>query len=195
MSDTYKFECDRCGLCCERTVVKTELGRYGAFLIPHERFLFPEKCVRPLFGIGIKGKSRPRPKIIYAYQNISQPCVWYVPELKACMIYDRRPLSCMEFPLSAWHGGVMIHRECPQIAKLVPEGSSLRSNQLLGLDVEKQAFRKMQLYFTSVFILNIHNVDLEYCWAYELTKNKWVQWTLDQLVRFTEKVNDKVKAI
>jgi len=195
VSETYTWNCNRCGECCTKTIADTGLGRYGVFLLPHERFLFPEQYVKPLYGVGIKGKSRPRPKYIYAYQNISEPCGWYEPKLRECMIYDKRPLACREFPLSEHGGGIMLHRECPQVAKLIPEGVTFKPNQLKGFTCELEALKEMVFYFFGLFVTNIPKIDLQCAWAYDLNKDTWVRWTLQELEEFLGVVDKKVKQI
>jgi len=195
MGEIYNWKCSKCGECCIRTVGDTGLGKYGVFLLPNERFMFPEQYVKPLFGLGVKGKARPRPKYIYAYQNISSPCVWYMEELHECLIYDKRPLACHVFPLSQHGSSVQLHRECPAVAELIPENVRIKGTQIKGFTEELKVLRKLESYFIHVFVLNPHNEDVQHCWAYDLNKNKWVIWTDEELLRFLETIRKKVKPL
>jgi len=72
--------------------------RFGLLLTPKEAGLFPRELVKPYMGTERKGKSRPRPAQIIAYQLDAENCP-HLEEDNSCRIYDKRPLSCQAFPV------------------------------------------------------------------------------------------------
>ena len=163
-----KFECLNCGECCRKLHIVSEWVNVksvtlGLFLMPNERKLFPAKMIMPLYGAGLKGKSRPRPEVIYAYQITEDRC----PHLMAqnyCAIYDKRPIACRAFPL-----GVVMDRRCTWVKERFQEGDSMPKSQLDLGDMVKY-----------------HDILFEYIgrcaekypgrmWAWDLKTKKWVK--------------------
>ena len=168
MAGKIKFECLKCGECCRNMHIKTDLGRagwvtLGLFIMPNERKLFPAEIVVPLYGAGVKGRSRPRPDVIYAYQ-IAEPTCPHLEADNSCAIYPVRPIACRAFPL-----GVMLDRRCIWVKERFQEGDSTPKSQLDLGDMVKY-----------------HNILFEYIgryaekyparmWAWDLSKRRWVK--------------------
>ena len=182
MSKNYYWKCLRCGECCVNTVNKTSLGTFGVFLLPHEAKLFDTSIVRPMYGVGVKGKSRPRPAFIFAYQMIAQPCPYYNANGELCKIYSVHPMTCQQFPLASGIVSVGVHRECPAIRKYIPDNIDIKAYQLKGFDKEFKASKIINMWFRAVYLINVAQVDLEYQWYYLFKKEKWVRPTRAQLV-------------
>lgn len=97
-----KFKCLKCGYCCRNLIIKAPINdhtvKLGLFLMPSERKLFPLDQIKPMYGAGIKGRSRPRPKVVSSYQFSGNVCL-HLTKDNLCRIYDSRPISCKEYPL------------------------------------------------------------------------------------------------
>ena len=169
MAGKIEFECLRCAECCRILHVKTDLGTgkwvtVGLFLLPHERSLFLASQIRPLYGAGLKGKSRPRPEVIFAYQIVQNTCPHLTDE-NLCAIYPRRPIACRAFPL-----GVIMDRKCTWVKQRFQEGEFM-----LRSDIELDDLPKC------------HNMILKYIssykekypymctWIWDLSSQKWVR--------------------
>ena len=192
---TYRWKCSNCGRCCTHLVSDTVLGRFGLFLTPTERKQFPPNIIQPMYGVGIKGHSRPRPKYIFAYQMTMNQCPWYMDKVQRCLIYDQRPIACGQFPISGALSGIMLHRECPEIERMIPEGAEIDRHQLEGLDTEFKALRIMTSYFISIYILNVHNVDTSVAWVYPLNKKKWIQPNEKDWLEALGALNERMKVL
>jgi len=160
----FKFECLKCGECCRNLHIKVEkIGTVGLFLLPNERGLFPAETVIPLYGAGLKGKSRPRPEVIFAYQILQSICP-HLTEENLCDVYDRRPIACRAFPLQI----IMLDRRCTWVKERFQEGESTpRSNIDLG---------NMQKYHDMLFnYIGSYAKEYLYMWAWDLSSQKWVK--------------------
>lgn len=178
-----QWKCAKCGLCCINTVITRGDLKLGMFLLPHEKLMFPERYVYPLYGVGLKGKARPRPQYIFAYQNISKPCIYYDEYSHECRIYDDRPLVCRVFPLEGLYTNVILHRECPMVASAFREGEQCLANEIEGLEQEKIALQHIQAYYYTIFILNAEGYDTTKTWIYDYVKKKWIRVTKETLVK------------
>lgn len=192
---TYYWKCAKCGKCCVDIVNETAVGTLGLFLLPFECQLFPKQVIKPMYGVGTRGKSRPRPKFIFAYQMIASPCIWYMKEEHKCAIYDVRPLACRQFPLSGSFAGVILHHECPQITETIPEGVTLTIKDLSGFNMEVEALKSMTNYYKSIYIYNVARVNTEIAWVYLLDKMKWTQPTDEQWEKALGKMKDKLETL
>jgi len=92
------FKCRKCGSCCKNLTETMGEHRFGLLLTPKEAGLFPRELVKPYMGTERKGRRRPRPAQITAYQLDADNCP-HLGEDNRCGIYDRRPLSCRAFPV------------------------------------------------------------------------------------------------
>jgi len=97
-----KFECLKCGFCCRNLNIECEIKigtvKLGLFLMPGESKLFSFKDIEPMYGAGLKGRARPRPEVVFAYQFSGNVCL-HLGENNLCKIYDYRPIACKEYPL------------------------------------------------------------------------------------------------
>ena len=157
------------------------MGTYGVFLLPPETKLFDKSIIRPMYGVGVKGKSRPRPQFIFAYQMIAQPCPYYNAKRGMCKIYPIRPITCKQFPLAQGITVIGVHRECPAIQKYIPERGDIKAYQLKGFDKEFEASKIIHLWFKAIYFQNIMQVDLDYQWYYLFKEEKWIRPTRTEL--------------
>lgn len=125
MAKTLRFQCQRCGFCCRHLLVDINGGKCTIFLLPSETKLFPKDLIKPLYGSNTKGRSRPRPATIIAYQLSTNVCP-HIKQDNQCAIYKDRPLICQAYPLDGI-GIMILHRECPRIAKFVKEGEIIET--------------------------------------------------------------------
>lgn len=164
MAGKIKFECLKCGECCRNLHIKVEkIGTIGLFLLPNELGLFPAETVVPLYGAGLKGKSRPRPEVIYAYQILQNVCP-HLTEENLCDVYDRRPLACRAFPLEI----ALLNTQCTWVNQHFKENNSTPRSQLDLGDIPKyhdMLFKHIGSYAKRYF----------YMWAWNLKTRKWVK--------------------
>jgi len=179
----YNWHCLRCGECCIKTTHPTPFGKIGIFLMPEETKLFPDILVKPLYAVGIKGRARPRPQAIFAYQMIYDTCPHYNASDHSCKIYTYRPLICREFPISGSFGRIMVHRECPAVQKYIPNNVPIKPNQLKGFDNEFKAVHASHTYFNLVYVFNMYRADVSYTWFYDFQRKVWQYPTEEQLVQ------------
>jgi Fe-S-cluster containining protein len=189
----YNWKCSRCGLCCENTISTLAGMKFGMFLLPHEKLMFPSNVVYPLAGVGLKGKARPRPEYVFAYQNVSRPCIYYDVDLHTCRIYDNRPLVCRVFPLEASVHGAILHRECPEVGKMLGEGEKVLASEIGGLEQEKVALRQMQAYYYAVFVINPERYNTSRLWVYNYTQHQWLPATRDLINKMLMKTEGETR--
>ena len=156
-----KFECLRCGECCRNFHIESEYGTLGLFLMPNERKLFLSYQIRPLYGAGIKGRSRPRPQVTYAYQIVQNTCP-HLTEENLCAIYEKRPVSCKSFPL-----GVMLDRRCIWVKQHYQEGESTPKSMLDLGDLDK--YEIMLFKYIGIYAEKYPGK----MWAWDLKTKKW----------------------
>lgn len=123
--DTLQFRCQKCGHCCRNLNADIDDGKGSLFLLPEERKLFPPDLIRPLYAVGRKGRSRPRPTKIISYQINTYICPHIKPD-NSCAIYAQRPMMCRSFPLEG-KGIVVLTRSCKFIEKTLPEGEIVKN--------------------------------------------------------------------
>ncbi len=88
-----RFECLRCGTCCNTILEEVYQVQVGLNLLPDEVKLFDSADVRPL--IGIKTSEGIVPVL---YQMIRDHCPFYDNGRSACTMYEKRPLVCRAYP-------------------------------------------------------------------------------------------------
>jgi Fe-S-cluster containining protein len=93
------FACMKCGYCCEHLTKDTPFGKLSLFLIPEEAEWFPKDLVVPQYGVGIRGKSRPRPDVVISFQLDAMVCPWFDHQARDCTIRYKRPLVCRAYPI------------------------------------------------------------------------------------------------
>ena len=166
MAGKIKFECLKCGECCRNLHVRVEVigagwVTLGLFVLPRERKLFPNDIIAPMYGCGWKGRSRPRPKVIYAYTITKTEC----PHLRAdnlCEIYDKRLLSCRAFPREM----NMLDRRCTWAKQHFEEGEITPRAELDLGDLQK--YHDMLFEHISRFASKYL-----YMWVYDLSEHRW----------------------
>ena len=109
--DTLRFECLRCGRCCQRIRVRSSGLAQGLSLLPGEEKLFAEfpGAVMPYAAIIDSRRRNPRPKPV-SYQMVMEPCPLYDPDTNACTQYAHRPAVCRAYPFA--HSGAQIEANC-----------------------------------------------------------------------------------
>lgn len=98
---SLRFECLRCGHCCERIIVDAIGISQGLSLLSGEERLFAAfpDAILPHTAIRNPRKNKSRIKIIN-YQMVQEPCPLYDPVTKTCTQYDKRPATCRAYPFS-----------------------------------------------------------------------------------------------
>ena len=115
-----KFECAGCGFnCCKNLIIPLAgVHHVGLCLMPQEVPLFPAGTVEPMWSVGTKGHSRPRPRVIL-YQLNRDTCPFLDPKKFRCTIYKKRPLVCIGHPLSINLAGATVDNRCPTAHPLI----------------------------------------------------------------------------
>lgn len=108
---TLRFECMRCGCCCNRIIVDYQGMTQGLSLLPGEEKLFAEfpDTILPYLAIRQPRRRKSRIKIV-SYQLVGEPCPLYDPAKNACKQYEKRPAVCRAYPFSA--DGVSVESNC-----------------------------------------------------------------------------------
>lgn len=114
---TKRFECLRCGKCCDKILRNTHGVTVGLYLRPTEVKLFEDypSAVVPYIGIAENGSGEPE-KVI-CYQMATEPCPLYDVDAKRCMRYDSRPVACRAYPMSLDGGRLTIESSCKWLAR------------------------------------------------------------------------------
>lgn len=108
---TLRFECLRCGNCCNRIRIDQFGIAQGLSLLPGEEKLFAAfpDAILPYTAIRQPRSGKSRIKII-CYQMVQEPCPLYDPDTKTCTQYEKRPMVCREYPFSS--GGTSLEANC-----------------------------------------------------------------------------------
>jgi len=161
--------------------------KLGLFLLPDEIKLFPEDKIAPMWGIGLKGRSRPRPKVIGVFQLDSKHC----PHLtqvtlrekvqSLCRIYPKRPLICHAHPLSITieHGQAIsasVNGSCKGTAK-VPSNKSVKLGDYFEDDIIKANAE------TTAYLQNMFRKSYGYIWLFDLGSHKWKRVTEQTVIQ------------
>jgi len=170
-----KFECLKCGRCCRNLVIDVIIGGktflLGMFLWKEEvRHFAPDK-VLPLYGAGIKGRSRVRPAEVFAYQYIENVCP-HITKNNLCRIYNYRPLICRSFPLE----NSQLKAQCGWVKKQ-KELVETHEPLIVGQEIVN-AERLMSI--KTINALDKYNGAL---WIYPLDTRKWVRVNVSQILR------------
>ena len=170
-----RFICVQCGECCRNLLTEQYGLKLGLFLFPAECKLFPSGDIAPLYGYGVKGRSRPRPAVIGFYQYTRNICEHLTPDNK-CSIYEKRPLACRAFPVEWTPEGIHLDRTCRFIREHLEEGETF-------IAVPAKLFPADVL----IAETKITNAILAYArayevgWTYDLRTKRWVK--NDDLIR------------
>lgn len=165
-----KFECEKCGACCHNLLVDFKSWKLGLFLLPDEVHLFPADMVFPMWGINIKGRSRPRPEIIGVLQLNANICP-HLKEKNVCEIYQKRPAVCRAHPLSITMDSSLVVSAsidimCP-FSKRLPGGQKVKLHEYFDDDILK-ANAECCGYLEAMFKESKGPV-----WLFDLTSEKW----------------------
>ena len=161
-------------------------------LLPFEVKRFNSKYIKPLYGIGVKGKRRKRPAIIYAYQYINEPCEHYNPKTKTCSIYEKRPLVCRAYPFEFAFGNYLVDNNCPAVKQFLPSNKATYLDEIEGINVEYDALRKLRTYYMLVFLANMYKTNVLITWAFDLNRNKWIQFNYQFAMKIIEKLQEGI---
>jgi len=166
-----RFKCGRCGYCCRHLLVDIEGGKGTIFLLPSETKLFPKELIKPLFGTGLKGRSRPRPAQFWSYQLNTNVCPHIKPD-NNCAIYAKRPLICRAYPFEGGFGVIILHRECSTIAETIKEGEIVET---IVAPEEKQA--------NDILVNYVRQHAGSPLWHFDLKTQKWRIFPADKIRR------------
>ena len=161
-------------------------------LLPFEVKRFNSKYIKPLYGVGVKGKRRKRPAIIYAYQYINEPCEYYNPETKTCNIYEKRPLVCRAYPFQYAFGKYLVDNNCPAVKQFLPSNKTAYLDEIKNIDVEYDALRKLRTYYMLVFLANMYKTNVLITWAFDLNRNKWIQFNYQFAMKVIERLQEGI---
>jgi len=162
---TLSFICQRCAKCCKNLVFRDSGVLRGLTLFPDEIKYFSDEYVEPYLGVG----KRPHDKgfRVIAYQLITTNC----PHLEGnqCKIYEKRPISCRQFPFSLdpdLDAGVLlgVDMNCPAAVELV---NSSDGRVILPDRESAEALLELK----KVGIKNPRKV-----WIYDLDSKRWVRY-------------------
>lgn len=108
---TLRFECLRCGRCCNRIRVESCGVTQGLPLLPGEETLFAEfpDALQPYAAIRAPYHRKKNLKVVSS-QMVQEPCPLYDPDARTCTRYDKRPQVCRAYPFS--FGGTKIEANC-----------------------------------------------------------------------------------
>lgn len=178
MSEIFRFKCLRCGYCCSHLLTETVLGKLGLFLFPSELHFFPKDKIRPLYGAGSKGKSRPRPEVVYAYQLETERCPWLDRNTNQCQIYKRRPQICRAFPFN----GTVADFKCRAISSCHLADQELRVAEETVKEEIQADFRIRQEIFAALSKSDVF-------WVWPLNERIWKANRREKLSRYAESLN------
>ena len=162
------FHCLKCGSCCRDIVKDVSFGKAGLFLLPQETKFFPKEHVYPLYGAGLKGRTRPRPERVYVYQFALKVCP-HLNQNSLCNIYEKRPLACKAFPLESTPLGAFGHRECRFLKTHLKEG------EMADLWANPELFTANKMLW--LYIRSVHEKFGPPFWNFDLSTKKWKKST------------------
>jgi len=147
----------------------------GLLLLPDEISLFDEDDLEPMWGIGLKGRSRPRPEAVAVVQLNRDVCPHVSPE-NLCLIYEKRPQICRAHPLTlriTQDGEVesaSYSKRCPAI-KGLPSNHKITLGEHFSMEMIR-ATAALNTYFNSMF-----KKSGGLLWVFDLESKKW--WRVD----------------
>jgi len=172
---TRKFECLKCGYCCRN--LRVDMGEWtlGLLLLPDEIKHFPEDKIVPMWAIGLKGRSRPRPATIGVFQLDSKSCVHLTKE-NTCRIYDKRPVICHAHPLSLTIEqnlvvSASVNGSCKG-AEEIPSNTHIKLGDYFSDDIIKASVT------TSAYLERMFR-ESGMIWLFDLGSRKWKRVTQD----------------
>lgn len=152
--------------------------RFGLFLFPEETKYFPH--VDPMWGFGLKGRSRPRPKTIKIYQYPGNTCP-HLNNKNLCDIYGYHPIGCKTHPLSMINLletseiNVTMSRLCPWTEKIA--GHKLKLSDVFPEDI-----LKANVQFNNRLARTMQGANP---WLFDLRTKRWHRATEQMLGRIS----------
>jgi len=182
-----KFKCLQCGTCCRQLRVNMEGWTLGLFLLPDEIKFFPQDKIAPMWGIGLKGRSRPRPETVGVFQLDSKHCphitiVTLREKVQSvCRIYPKRPLICHAHPLSLTisQGRLLeasVNRSCKGTT-MIPSNKRVKLGNYFEEDIIK-ANAEVSAYLEKMFLESQGLI-----WLYDLATHKWKRVAEETVIR------------
>lgn len=171
---TKKFECLQCGSCCRNLRVNMGEWTLGLFLLPDETKFFPEDKIFPMWAIGLKGRSRPRPETIGVFQLDSATCI-HMTEKNTCRIYDKRPVICHAHPLSLTIEqdrtiNASVNASCKG-ARKIPSNTHIKLSDYFSDDIIKASAA------ASAYLQRMFHESAGLIWLFDLRSHKWKRVT------------------
>lgn len=182
-----KFQCLKCGTCCRNLIVNFGDWTLGLILLPEETNLFPESLIAPMWGIGVKGRSRPRPEKVCVFQLNTKICV-HLTDKNTCRIYAERPLICHAHPLNIQVAegrliSASVNGSCKGISRM-PVNRNIKLSDYFEDDI-LEANTILSTYLERMFVES-HG----YVWLYDLASCKWKRVTLDSYPKCEVKTSE-----
>jgi len=165
-----EFRCHKCGECCRRLLIDSQLTRKGLPLFPDERRLFPGELIRP--GMGIGDPDKPGFRII-TYQMTEMVC----PHLGdgGCGIWQTRPVVCRSYPYMPviTQGGYVTKEaslECTSLMMEAARRHGVFDIDERSLEEELRALEKL----SGITVEAVEN--LEEAWFYDIRGVRWARF-------------------
>ncbi len=165
------FQCLRCGFCCRNLRLNVGDFTLGLLLLPDEMALFNEDDLEPMWGVGLKGRSRPRPEAIGVVQLNLNVCP-HITKDNRCSIYEKRPLICRAHPLTLRISptgtveSASYNKKCPG-TYVIPNYSVITLGEHFSNDMLR-ATAVLNSYFNKMFE---HSKGL--LWLFDLKSKQW----------------------
>lgn len=173
----HMFRCLKCGTCCRNLVVNMGEWTLGLFLLPDEVKLFPEDKIVPMWGIGLKGRSRPRPEAVGAFQLDLKSCI-HLTEDNLCQIYAQRPLICHAHPLSlSIEKGHVISASVNAVCKGATSNIRVKLSDCFPDDVLKASAT------ASAYLERMFRESQNLVWLFDLGSHKWKRVTEETVIQ------------
>ena len=171
-----RFECLRCGNCCNRIRVDSHGIAQGLSLLPGEEKLFAEfpDAIMPYTAIMKPRQRKSRIKIV-CYQMVQEPCPLYDPTTKTCTQYDKRPMVCREYPFSS--GGSSLESTCEwRKAQTIKYGETA----VIRGDEQAKGESKMVSFFMALN-QRMRRTGYTKLLMFDIQRREWVQFEADDL--------------
>jgi len=152
------------------------------FLTPEETRLFPRDHIFPLYGAGLKGRARPRPAYIFAYQMDLEPCPFFDQQTHLCTNYDRRPVTCRSFPLVG--SAAIASQDCQFLARFNVKEETFVINEET-IREEREANRKGMLHVAT------HLQRQNLLWVWPLDLKRWIKKTKQDILNDLDTIGVK----
>ena len=170
------FRCLKCGCCCRDLIVKFGPCHIGLFLLPEETKLFPIDRVSPMWAVGMRGRSRPRPNV-QVYQLNGKDCP-YITSKNLCGIYNIRPSVCRAHPLSI-HVNPLTGPISASVDRKCQGCKDIKSGEKQNL---RKIFDREILWYNAILhsrLAKIFSVQGQPVFIYDVLIRRWKQMTAE----------------